>query len=105
MAAPAAAETEPAAPPPATADDATPLDDPVEPFVPLRPRSGRQEDHIRALALFAAGRVAEQKQDYETALRNYQRAFRFDPTAVAALRRSCRWRSISTARKKASATR
>jgi tetratricopeptide (TPR) repeat protein len=62
------------------------LDDPLEPFVPLRPRTGRELDHIRALALFAAGRVAEQKQDYELALRDYQRAFRFDPGAMAALR-------------------
>lgn len=62
------------------------LDDPVEPLVPLRPRTGREEDHIRALALFAAARVAEQKQDYEAALRNYQRAYRFDPDALAALR-------------------
>ncbi|MEX0675874.1 MAG: tetratricopeptide repeat protein [Pirellulales bacterium] len=62
------------------------LDDPLEPFVPLRPRTGREEDHIRALALFAAARVAEQKQDYDTALRSYQRAYRFDPNALAALR-------------------
>ena len=62
------------------------LDDPAEPFVPVRPRTGRQEDHVRALALFAAGRVAEQKQDYAEALRLYERAFRFDPNAVAALR-------------------
>ena len=63
------------------------LVDPLEPFVPLRPRTGREEDHVRALALFAAGRVAEQKQDYELALRNYQRAFRFDSGALAVDRR------------------
>lgn len=66
--------------------DASSFDDPVEPFVPLKKRSPREEDHIRALALFATGRVAEQKQNYAEALRNYQRAFRFDPQAVAALR-------------------
>ena len=49
-------------------------------------RGGREDDRIRALALFAAARVAEQKQDYPRALRNYQRAFRFDPDAVPALR-------------------
>jgi tetratricopeptide (TPR) repeat protein len=66
--------------------DASSFDDPVEPFVPLKKRSPREDDHIRALALFAAGRVAEQKQNYAEALRSYQRAFRFDPQAMAALR-------------------
>jgi tetratricopeptide (TPR) repeat protein len=71
---------------PAQNSDASSFDDPVEPFVPLKKRSPREEDHIRALALFATGRVAEQKQNYAEALRSYQRAFRFDPQAVAALR-------------------
>lgn len=66
--------------------DVLQLDDVPELLVPVRPRTSREEDHVRALALFAAARVAEQKQDYETALRNYQRTFRFDPSAVAALR-------------------
>ena len=84
----AAVGEEPAKKPPAeqAAVEGLQLDDPVEPFVPLHPRTGRDEDHIRALALFAAARVAEQKQDYERALRNYQRTFRFDPSALAALR-------------------
>ncbi len=64
----------------------SPFDDAVEPLTPLRPRSDDEEDHIQALALFAAARVAEQKQNYAEALRNYQRAFRFDPAATAALR-------------------
>jgi tetratricopeptide (TPR) repeat protein len=62
------------------------LDDVAEPFVPAHPRSGREEDRVRALALFAAARVAEQKQDYPLALRNYERALRFDPDALPALR-------------------
>jgi tetratricopeptide (TPR) repeat protein len=62
------------------------LEDPVEKFVPLKGRGGREDDRIRALALFAAARVAEQKQDYPLALRNYQRAFRFDSDAMPALR-------------------
>src|SRR5262245_40545924 len=65
---------------------ATQLEDAPEPFVPSRPRSEVQNDRLRSLALFAAGRVAEQKQDYPLALRNYQRAWRLDPEAVAALR-------------------
>ena len=83
-AAPADAPT--AAPEAPPAADSLQLDDPAEPFVPLKPRSAGDEDHIQALALFAAARVAEQKQDYALALRNYQRAFRFDTNALAALR-------------------
>jgi tetratricopeptide (TPR) repeat protein len=83
------ADDEPAAKrddnPPAAAGNLE-LDDPVEPLVSTRNRSGRDEDRIRALALFAAGRVAEQKQDYPRALRNYQRAYRLDPEAVPVLR-------------------
>ena len=73
-------------PRPVAAGQSDVLDDPVEPIVSSRPRSGRDEDRIRALALFAAARVAEQKQDYPRALRNYERAYRFDPQAVSALR-------------------
>ncbi|MBI3839797.1 MAG: tetratricopeptide repeat protein [Planctomycetia bacterium] len=62
------------------------LDDAAQPLVPVRPRSSGDEDRVRALALFAAARVAEQKQDYPRALRNYERALRFDPAAVPALR-------------------
>lgn len=65
------------------ADD---LDDPVAPLEPLAKRTSREDDRIRALAYFAAGRVAEQKQDYVRALRNYVRAYRYNPTAVAPLR-------------------
>jgi tetratricopeptide (TPR) repeat protein len=81
-AAPAAAAPEKAS----SEQSSDPLDDPAEPFVPLHKRSGRDEDRVRALALFAAGRVAEQKQDYPLALKRYQRAFRSDPTSTAPLR-------------------
>jgi tetratricopeptide (TPR) repeat protein len=73
-------------PQPAAAGQSVQLDDPVEPFTPARPRSGRDADRVQALALFAAGRVAEQKQDFPRALRYYERAYRFDPQAVSALR-------------------
>lgn len=62
------------------------LSDPVEPLAPLKKRTGREEDRVKALALFAAGRVAEQQQKYPEALRYYQRAFRFDPDASAAVK-------------------
>jgi tetratricopeptide (TPR) repeat protein len=65
---------------------ASELEDPVEALVPLKKRGGREDDRIRALALFAAARVAEQKQDFPLALQNYQRAFRFDSAAMPALR-------------------
>ncbi len=65
---------------------ASEIDDPVAPLEPLVKRTAAEEDRIRALALFAAGRVAEQKQDYPRALRNYERAFRYDPRAIAPLR-------------------
>ncbi len=41
---------------------------------------------MRAHALFASARVAEQKQNYALALRDYAARFRFDPAAVSALR-------------------
>ncbi|HTM52508.1 MAG TPA: tetratricopeptide repeat protein [Pirellulales bacterium] len=62
------------------------LDDPVERLAPLHTKTDADADKLRALALFAAARVAEQKQDYVSALRQYERAFRFNPDAVAPLR-------------------
>lgn len=78
---PAAAKNQPPA-----AGQSVELDDPLEILVPERARTGRENDRVQALALFAAGRVAEQKQDLPRALRSYERAHRLDPTAVAALR-------------------
>ncbi len=92
-AAPGTAPATPAEPPVNPSQAAAPqigesieLADPIEPLVPLKQRTGREEDRIRALALFAAGRVAEQQQKYSEALRYYQRAYRFDPAATPAIR-------------------
>jgi tetratricopeptide (TPR) repeat protein len=71
---------------PVDAAQSVELSDPIEPLTPLRPRTSREVDRVRALALFAAGRVAEQQQKYPQALRSYQRAFRFDPQSTAALK-------------------
>ncbi|HEV3138841.1 MAG TPA: tetratricopeptide repeat protein [Pirellulales bacterium] len=71
---------------PAAEPSSVELDDPAQLLVPVRPRGSADEDRVRALALFAAARVAEQKQDYPRALRNYERALRFDPDAVPVLR-------------------
>lgn len=62
------------------------LDDVPEKFVPKKPRSEAEEDRIRAFALFASGRMAEQEQDLAKALRFYQRAYRFDSDAAPVLR-------------------
>src|SRR5262245_52573297 len=46
----------PAAPQALPTDDNLQLDDAAEPLVPLKARGGGEEDHIQALALFAAAR-------------------------------------------------
>jgi len=62
------------------------FDDPITPLAPKRPRTEAESDHLHALALFAAGRMAEQKQELSAALRMYERALRFDPEALPILR-------------------
>lgn len=64
---------------------ASELDDPVLPLAPKRPRTEAEQDHLDALAHFAAGRVAQQRDDGVEALRQYQRAARLDPRATAVL--------------------
>lgn len=54
----------------------------LEPFAPKTPRSEAEQNRLDALALFAAGRMQEQAQDFAGALRLYQRALRRDPTAL-----------------------
>jgi tetratricopeptide (TPR) repeat protein len=61
-------------------------DDLPEPLQPVRPRTEAEQDHLDALAHFAAGRVAQQREDYAVALRQMQRAARLDPQSAAALR-------------------
>lgn len=62
------------------------LDDPTAPFVPKTPRSEKQQNHLEAMSLFAAGRMCEQHEDFAGALKFYQRALRFDPEALPVLR-------------------
>ncbi len=62
--------------------EALQLHPPPEPFVPARPRTPTDRWRIEALALFATARAAQQQQQYETALRLYQRALRLDPQAA-----------------------
>ncbi len=51
----------------------------TEVFVPRRPRSEADRDHLEALSLWAAGRSHEHDEQYAEALHCYQRAHRFDP--------------------------
>lgn len=81
-----ATDASPGKSPPQESDVAANLEvaDPVEPFVPARARSEEETDRIDALSLFAAGRVAEQKDRLLDALRFYERATRFDPASQIA---------------------
>lgn len=64
----------------------TQLEDPLAPLVPRRPRTEAEEDRLRAAALFAAGRMLEQKGEKPAALRRYERAARYDADALPILR-------------------
>ena len=81
------AGAEPSPPPAVPASTAPavpqgPLEDAAEPFVPKQPPGQADLDRREAMALFAAGRAHEQRQEYAQALRMYQRALRLDPKAA-----------------------
>jgi tetratricopeptide (TPR) repeat protein len=61
------------------------LEDSPAPLAPRRTRSEEDKNRLEALALFAAGRMKEQAEDYGGALRLYQRALRYDPKALPVL--------------------
>jgi len=56
------------------------------PFVPKVPRTRSEEEQLDAQALFAAGRMHEQHQEFAQALRMYQRALRLNPESLPILR-------------------
>jgi tetratricopeptide (TPR) repeat protein len=62
------------------------LDDRPEPFTPLKKPTEHAVNHQEALALFAAGRMEEQRGNLPGALRYYQRALRLDPRALPVVR-------------------
>jgi tetratricopeptide (TPR) repeat protein len=62
------------------------LDDPVTLLPSPQATSEMERDRLEAAAMFAAGRVHEQRQDLPAALRRYQRAYRLDPSAEPVLR-------------------
>ncbi len=59
------------------------LEDRPQPFSAQRATSEADEDRVQALALFAAGRTFEQRQEYDRALQYFERAYRYDPAATA----------------------
>jgi len=76
-------EVAPAAP---QAQSATELDEPPAPISEKNPRTEQQKNHLEALSLFGAGRIAEQNEHLAAALRLYQRALRFEPDATPIIR-------------------
>jgi tetratricopeptide (TPR) repeat protein len=62
------------------------IDDPLEPLAPRAPRTEEELDEVDALALFAAGRMAEDQDELSEALRLYERAYRRNPEAIAPLK-------------------
>jgi tetratricopeptide (TPR) repeat protein len=62
------------------------LEDVPSPIEEASPRSAREQTHLDALSLYAAGRIEEQKDHLSDALRLYQRALRCDPEALPIIR-------------------
>ncbi|HEX4000110.1 MAG TPA: tetratricopeptide repeat protein [Pirellulales bacterium] len=62
-----------------------PQEDRPQPFTPKHPRTDADENRVQAAALLATARTMEQRQEPVAALRLYQRAYRLDHNAVAAL--------------------
>ena len=85
----AAAAPEIAAPPKQPGEsDASPAhtpEDRPQPLVPKHPSTEADENRVQAAALLATARTMEQRGESAPALRLYQRAYRFDSNAVAAL--------------------
>jgi tetratricopeptide (TPR) repeat protein len=60
------------------------LDDTPQPLKPRQERTEADRDRVEAMALFAAARTHEDRDEYAEALRCYQRALRCDPQSAAA---------------------
>ncbi|HEY2882633.1 MAG TPA: tetratricopeptide repeat protein, partial [Pirellulales bacterium] len=60
-------------------------EDPVESLTPVQQRSESDEDRLAAAAHYATGRALEQRDHYDLALREYERALRYDPHATPVL--------------------
>lgn len=62
------------------------LEEKPELLKPVKPRSEAEQDRLEALSLFSAARLLEEQERYAEALRLYQRALRYDPSAVTVAR-------------------
>ena len=62
------------------------LDDAAQPLPSRPPQSEAHRDHLDAVAMFAAGRMHEQREEYADALRCYERALRCDPQSSTVAR-------------------
>jgi tetratricopeptide (TPR) repeat protein len=71
---------------PAPGREPTILEDPLTPLVPERPAGEFDFDRVKAASLYAHGRMLLQRERYAEALARYQRAYRYDPSAVSILR-------------------
>ncbi len=58
------------------------LDDPVQPFVPKKPRTAQEQNRLDALALFMTGQMLEKRGDSKEALDSYKKALSLDPKSV-----------------------
>ena len=65
--------------------EANVFEDSAQPFEPLRPRNEAEEDRVAASTQFVLGRIQFQRENPQGALRHYQRAYRYDSSAVAVL--------------------
>jgi tetratricopeptide (TPR) repeat protein len=59
------------------------FDEVAEPLPASKSRTAADRDRLEALTLFSAGRAHEQREEWNEALRCYQRALRFDPQSSA----------------------
>lgn len=80
-----AQEPSSAAKPPLTLPAASEFEDIVTPLRPARGRTEAEEDRVAAAAFSAAGRLSFQRDEFAAALRQYERAWRYDPQTVRPL--------------------
>ena len=94
IASPALAASDDASVPPVVSDadahDDTATAYDTGPLQPKAPRNEAEDERLSALAMYAAGRMHEEKEELPAALRMYQRATRFDPQAQTPLRDAIR---------------
>lgn len=79
--------------PPLRADEGvqfSPWEDPVYPFVPLRPRTVEERKRIEAVKAYVRARVLEDERKLEAAIDLLKKALEDDPESIASLKRLSR---------------